>query len=102
MSGKRWGLEGTPVWVLLYMHRHGTDVWVVQTEQLAIQIAAEMVVDDLENVDGELSGRIKKLFEAGKYEDVVIAWSDYQSDRMSGESLTWTKARIDSKTSAGA
>jgi len=104
MAGKRWGLEGTPVWVLLYMHQHGTDVWVLQTEKLAIQVAAEVIMDSIDEVgegDEEVAARVKKLFKDGKYEDVIVAWSDYQQDRMSGESLTWTKARIDSKTSAG-
>lgn len=103
MAGKRWGLEGTPVWVLLYMHSHGTDVWVLQSEQKALEVAAEVIVENLDEIkddDEEVAAGIEKLFESKKYVDVVQTWSDYQSERMSGESLSWVKAKIDSKISA--
>ena len=104
MAGKRWGLEGTPVWVLLYDHEHGVDTWVLSSEKKAIENAGEIVFQDVEDGDihdEEISAEIKAQFKAKKYKEAVDAWRFYQDERASRPStIVWLRARIDSKTSA--
>lgn len=67
--------EPQVVYVVLYGHKHGEDVWVTSTEKKAHASIGAMVlqyIDDLE--DEEAKKRIKRLIAKGEYLKASNIW----------------------------
>lgn len=73
-------VTGSKVFVVLYHHRHGTDLWVSSTEEKALQSLAPVMLDSITEIDDEDSKKkIKFLLESEKYKEAAKAWEEYHA-----------------------
>ena len=64
------------VWVLVYDHRHGTDVSVFRTEESALIAGAGIALEDAQENEVDEFEELKDLFRRGEYSEVLILWGD--------------------------
>lgn len=96
MSEKEWhprGLLGVRVWVLLYNHKHGTDVGLYSTEGAAYHAAGVIIEQYLEDLDDERQVEIANLLSAGRIADAMVAYEEATGSR---ESFELVERRIES------
>jgi hypothetical protein len=68
------------VFVLVYRHRHGEDVSVFETEDLAIHAGANIAMDYLHEVAPGDARHMTDLFKQDKFGDVVDAYVHASGD----------------------
>lgn len=72
------------VWVLEYIHRHGSDISVHETPELAWKTAVEILLYSLDEIDGDSEeegvkrrNMLRKLARDGEYQSFCAYWSEF-------------------------
>jgi hypothetical protein len=69
------------MFVVLYRHRHGEDVFVAQTEDGALRLAAAVAMDFRHEVPvAEYRHRIQATFERDQFSECVSAYNQARDD----------------------
>lgn len=73
--GKEWSPKGMHVWVLLYDHRSGLDVFVFGTEDKAFEAAVQIA---MEEIDSDIKAEVGGLFKKGEFREALKVWQEWQ------------------------
>lgn len=77
--GESVSTSGMP-WVVIYTHRHGTDVWAEGTRELAMLSLLDTVLGYTYELDEEARENFLRLAADGKFSDAVFAYFSFMEE----------------------
>jgi len=74
------------IWVASYRNRHGEDVWVFSSEDIAYKVMAEIVLDNLSELNTSNDRvAICKAYQKGDYSEVIALYNSCFEDNLEEE-----------------
>lgn len=68
--------KNTPVVTVVYRHRHGTDAWTCDSQEVAYMSVMNAIYNSLDEIEGRKQKKILKLMKNKEYVDAIVAWCD--------------------------
>jgi len=90
MRARRVPTVDSKVWVVVYNHRHGFDIWTTSTEEKALYSATEVIHEYIVDLPEEVQPEIEGLIQKGKHQEAIDKYTEVLQERnpINGESFT--------------